>query len=68
MKNAGIIIKKELNRVFGDKKLIFSLFLLPAVMVIGIYSLIGQLAGSMSKDIETHIPVVYLQNAPADFL
>lgn len=67
MKNAGIIIKKELNRVFGDKKLIFSLFLLPAVMVIGIYSLIGQLAGSMSKDIETHIPVVYLQNAPADF-
>ena len=44
MKNAGIIIKKELNRVFGDKKLIFSLFLLPAVMVIGIYSLIGQLA------------------------
>ena len=67
MKNAGIIIKKELNRVFGDKKLIFSLFLLPAIMVIGIYTLIGQLAGNMSKDIETHIPVVYLQNAPADF-
>lgn len=66
MKNAGIIIQKELTRVFGDKKLIFSLFVLPAVMVIGIYGLIGQLAGNMMGDIETHIPTVYLQNAPED--
>ena len=66
MKNASIVIKKELTRVFGDKKMIFSLFLLPAIMVIGIYGLIGQLAGNMSEDMESHIPTVYIQNAPAD--
>lgn len=66
MKNSGTIIKKELSRVFGDKKMIFSLFLLPPILVIGIYSLIGMLAGNMSKDIEEHIPAVYMMNAPAD--
>lgn len=66
MKNAGIIVRKELNRVFGDKKLIFSLFILPAVLVIGIYSLMGQLMNNMTHDIETHIPTVYLQNPPAE--
>ena len=35
------IIKKELFRVFSDKKMIFSLFILPAVMIIGMYSLMG---------------------------
>jgi len=68
MKNASIIIKKELTRIFGDKKMIFSLFLLPAILMIGIYSLIGQLAGNMNKDIETHIPKVYLMDAPEELV
>lgn len=65
MKGAKTIISKELKRVFQDKKLIFSLFILPAIMVIGIYALIGQLTSSMSKDIDEHISEVYIQNAPA---
>ena len=64
MKNASVIIKKELFRVFGDKKMIFSLFLLPAVIVIGIYSLMGVMVDNLNNDIETHIPSVYLVNAP----
>lgn len=46
--------------------MIFSLFLLPAIIMIGIYGLMGQLAGKMNTDIETHIPYVYLLNAPDD--
>lgn len=60
------IIKKELTRVFTDKKMIFSLFILPAIMIIGMYSLMGVLITNMMDDIETHIPTVYIQNAPTD--
>ena len=61
------IIKKELTRVFTDKKMIFSLFILPAVMIVGMYSLMGMLITNMMNDIETHVPEVYMQNIPADF-
>ncbi|MBO5198613.1 MAG: ABC transporter permease [Lachnospiraceae bacterium] len=67
MKGAKIIIQKELTRVFKDKKLVFSLFVLPAVMMIGIYSLIGFLIGNMEDDVEQHISQVYVQNAPEGF-
>ena len=59
-----IIMKKELTRVFGDKKLVFSLFILPALLVIGIYSFMGKMAENMTQDIEEHIAKVYLVNAP----
>lgn len=65
MGKSGVIIKKELTRVFGDKKLVFSLFILPAVVVIGMYALMGQLAENMSRDIKEHISAVYVVNAPA---
>lgn len=64
MKGARAIISKELKRVFQDKKLIFSLFILPAVLIIGMYSLIGQLSSSMVKNIDEHKSNVYLQNTP----
>ncbi len=66
MNGAKTIIKKELHRVFYDKKLIFSLFLLPAILIIGLYSLIGQMISNMSNDIEEHASSVYIVNAPQD--
>ncbi len=60
------IIMKELSRVFHDKKMVFSLFIMPAVMIIGMYSLMGTLLGNMMSDIEEHIPSVYIQNAPQE--
>ncbi|MDF2541925.1 MAG: putative rane protein [Herbinix sp.] len=60
------IVIKELTRVFTDKKLIFSLFILPGVMIIAMYSLMGQLMNNMEQDIEKNIPTVYIQNAPED--
>ncbi len=60
------IIMKELSRVFHDKKMVFSLFIMPAVMIIGMYSLMGTLLGNMMSDIEEHIPSIYIQNAPQE--
>ena len=60
------IVKKELTRVFTDKKLIISLFILPGVLIMVMYSIMGGLISNLQKDIETHIPTVYIQNAPDD--
>ncbi|MBO4872446.1 MAG: ABC transporter permease [Lachnospiraceae bacterium] len=63
MRNILLVLKKELYRVFSDKKLIISLFILPAVLMFGLYGLIGMLERNMSEDIETHVPVTYIVNA-----
>ena len=66
MNGVKTIIAKELRRVFFDKKMVFSLFVLPAILVIGIYFLIGQLVSGMLDDVEEHKAVVYVQNAPQE--
>ena len=63
MRNVVIVLKKELYRVFSDKKLIISLFILPAVLMFALYGLIGRLERNMSQDIEAHVPVTYIVNA-----
>ena len=71
MRGAIEIIKKELKRVFGDKKLIFSLFILPVVLMVGMIFLMGYLSDSMQNEANAHVPSVYIQNAPeglADFI
>jgi len=64
MKGTREIIKKEMNRVFGDKKLIFSLFILPVFIMVGMFFLMGTLEENMNNDVEEHIPAMYIQNAP----
>lgn len=61
MKN---VFKKELVRVLGDKKMIFSMFILPAILVIGLYALMGQLVKNLTSDVEKHKSIVFIQNAP----
>lgn len=58
------IMKKELTRVFSDKKLVFSLFILPAVLMIGVYMLMGNALEKMMTDVKEHIPTVFIQNPP----
>jgi sodium transport system permease protein len=65
MQGAKIIIKKELKRVFQDRKLIFSMFILPAVLVIGIYSLMGLMIDQLQTDIEAHTSSVSVVGAPS---
>ena len=61
------IFKKEIARVFSDKKMIFSLFILPAIVMFGIYGLMGVMMNKMVSDVEEHVSTVYVQNAPEGF-
>lgn len=68
MKNPiKVIMNKDLARVFTDKKLVFSLFIMPALLMIVIYSFMGKAITKMMDDIEEHVPLIYLQNAPEGF-
>ncbi|SFR71603.1 ABC transporter permease [Anaeromicropila populeti] len=67
MNGTKYVIQKELDRVFKDKKLVFSLFLLPAVLMIGIYLLMGKLINIMVTDVQEHVPTIYVQNMPDGF-
>lgn len=67
MKGFKTIVGKELARVLKDKKMIFSMFILPIILVVGIMGLIGFLVDSMNSDIEEHISNVYIVNSPEDF-
>lgn len=67
MKNVGIIMRKELYRVFSDKKMVFGLFIMPALVVIGLYLLMGIMMASIMKDWEEHEPTVLVYQAPESF-
>lgn len=61
------VLKKELTRVFSDKKLVFSIFILPALIMFTIYAIMGNAMKTMMKDIEQRASRVYIVNAPEDF-
>ena len=50
MNGTKAIYCKELKRVFKDSKMIFSLFILPVVLMVGIYSLMGYLGNKESQN------------------
>ena len=61
------IVSKELRRVFKDRKMIMSLFILPVILVVGIFSLIGMLVKGQIDDVKAHDPIVYVINEPDSF-
>ena len=61
------IYKKELARIFKDKNMIFSVFLLPVLIMVGIMALVGNLATRQVEDIENHRSIVYMINEPDSF-
>lgn len=67
MKGLGSIFQKELARIFKDKKMMFSVFILPVAVMIGIMVLVGNLVTNMMDDIEAHTPIVYVQNETVSF-
>lgn len=56
MKGIREIFRKEIARVVKDKKMLFSVFLLPALLMVGLMMLIGNLQKNMMADIDNHIP------------
>lgn len=67
MKTMGIVMRKELYRVFSDKKMIFGLFIMPALVVVGLFLLMGVLASSMMQDLDEHEPTILVYQAPESF-
>lgn len=61
------IFKKEVVRIFKDKKMVFSVFILPIAIMVGIMYLMGNVVSNMMNDIEEHKPIVYVQNQPESF-
>ena len=66
MRGLKVVFNKEMRRVFREPKMIFSLFILPVILMVGLYGLIGYLSNSMTKDIEAHTSLVYMQNVPEE--
>lgn len=66
MRGLKVVFNKEMRRVFREPKMIFSLFILPVILMVGIYALVGYLGNSMTRDIEAHTSIVYMQNVPSE--
>lgn len=68
MKNSIFtIMKKELRRVFFDKKLAFAVFLMPGLTIAIIYSLMGGMIDKLGVDADEHISLISVVNAPETF-
>lgn len=62
------IIKKELKRVFTDRRLVISTFIIPAISIYVIYTLMGSMAGNLVSDIKEHQSSVLVSGAPESFV
>ena len=59
VKKIFAIIKKELFRVFKDKRLVFTTILMPGLMIFLLYSIMGEAMTSLSTpDVESEIVVI----------
>ena len=65
MKSNGIvaIMRKELARFFGDKRMVVSI-LLPGVLIYVMYSFMGQAMGSLYGVEDDYVPTVQVVNLP----
>lgn len=66
MNGIKIVFSKEMKRVFKDPKMIISLFILPVLLMVLIYGLIGFLTKQQVNEEEQHVFQIAIQNAPAD--
>ena len=64
MREIRLICKKELSRVLTDRKMLFSVFLLPAIIMVVVMNVMTSFSENLENDVKSHVPIVYLQNAP----
>ena len=63
-KSLMIIMKKELRRVFTDRRLVVTNFILPMVSIALVYSIMGFMIGQTTEEIESHVTKVQGVNVP----
>lgn len=59
-----IVMKKEFNRFFGDKRLVFSTLILPALMIYVMYSFMGNGFSEQFSVDEDYQSKIYVTNMP----
>lgn len=62
-----VLVKKELKRVFTDRRLVFSAFILPALSIYILYSLMGNMLGERLNSRDEHISIIQVYQAPDSF-
>lgn len=67
MRNILNIVKKELDKVFRNPRLIFSTFILPGLMIFLIYSTMGNMATDEMNKVTNETSIIYLINSPDSF-
>jgi sodium transport system permease protein len=64
-KQLMIVVKKELRRVFTDRRLVFTSFLLPMISIALIYSIMGILIQNSSDNMDAHQTKVMVVHLPS---
>jgi sodium transport system permease protein len=64
MRNILTIFKKEFTRVIKDKRLAFSVILMPGLMIYLIYSLMGNMMTEFIGRVDTHNSRIVVENLP----
>ena len=67
-KRLFVIIKKELMRVFTDRRLVITVLILPAASIAIIYSIMGFAIGNMEGDRLIHEYNLEIYNPPTSFI
>lgn len=62
--NMLTIIKKELVRFFGDKRMIFTTILLPGLMIYALYTIMGQGIANQFATEDDYVYRIYAENLP----
>lgn len=64
MRNIWTVFRKEIYRVFSDKRLILTIFVLPGLSIFLIYTIMGSLLGDLDDEVENHQPIIYQAHMP----
>lgn len=67
-KRLGVIIRKELKRVFTDRRLVITVLLLPGLSIAVLYSIMGLAIGKIEEDRSVHEYNVEIYNAPSSLV
>ncbi|MCL2522145.1 MAG: ABC transporter permease subunit [Erysipelotrichales bacterium] len=67
MKHILAIFKKELDRVFKDKRMILSVLVLPGLMIFAIYAVMGTVMENQLSTSEDYVANIVIVNNPARF-
>lgn len=64
MKNIVTIFKKEFTRVIKDRRLAFSVILLPGLMIFLMYTLMGNMMTKITTEVDAHVSRIVVENLP----